>query len=335
MKSDIWQGCSDDGWQGNIVPEAFSHPAKFSRGLIHRIYKHAYDMGWVEQRSWVLDPFAGVGLGALDAITHNLNWIGVELEEKFVKLGEQNIDLWNRQLKGWPNLGTAKIIQGDSRKLRNVIKEASLIVSSPPYIKSQGVNPSTGIKQQKPRRLWDEYSIGETEGQLGSMKEGSFDLCVSSPNFPTDQPCASQTRSKKNYHAFTRGDGTKRDHQMRSEGNLAISGNTFWLASKEIISQCYKLLKPNGMIIWVTKDYIKNKKRVPFSDRWLALCKSVGFKLVCQHEATLVKSYGTQVNIEGNDEDITVERKSFFRRLAESKGSPKIDWEDVICLVKL
>jgi len=27
-------------------------------------------------------------------------------------------------------------------------------------------------------------------------------------------------------------------------------------------------------------------------------------------------------------------RASFFRRLAEKKGSPKIDWEDVICLVK-
>jgi len=28
------------------------------------------------------------------------------------------------------------------------------------------------------------------------------------------------------------------------------------------------------------------------------------------------------------------ERKSFFRRLAESKGSPRIDHETVLCMVK-
>lgn len=33
-------------------------------------------------------------------------------------------------------------------------------------------------------------------------------------------------------------------------------------------------------------------------------------------------------------DNFTTERKSFFRRLAEKKGSPAIDWEDVICVVK-
>lgn len=28
------------------------------------------------------------------------------------------------------------------------------------------------------------------------------------------------------------------------------------------------------------------------------------------------------------------ERKSFFRRLAEKKGSPRIDWEDILCMEK-
>jgi hypothetical protein len=89
-----------------------------------------------------------------------------------------------------------------------------------------------------------------------------------------------------------------------------------------------------GVSIWVTKDYVKNKKIVPFSDRWLALCESVGFKLVCRHQAMLVKEYGRQKNIHGKEEIIQTERKSFFRRLAESKGSPRIDWEDILCLVK-
>lgn len=49
----IWESCYDGSWQGNIVPEAFSHPAKFSRGLIVRIYDHAKEMGWVKPGEWV------------------------------------------------------------------------------------------------------------------------------------------------------------------------------------------------------------------------------------------------------------------------------------------
>ena len=44
---DIWQNCYDSGWQAEIVPEAFAHPAKFSRALIRRIYDHALAEGWL------------------------------------------------------------------------------------------------------------------------------------------------------------------------------------------------------------------------------------------------------------------------------------------------
>jgi hypothetical protein len=116
-------------------------------------------------------------------------------------------------------------------------------------------------------------------------------------------------------------------------GQLVHTDN-FWSASREIVQQCYELLKPNGKAIWVTKDYVKAKKRVPFSDRWLALCESVGFKLVCRHQALLTKVHGAQICIDGECQEISTERKSFFRRLAESKGSPRIDWEDILCLSK-
>lgn len=416
---DSWQSCYDNGWQGNIVPEAFSHPAKVSFGLAGKIYNHAINMGWVKRGDYCLDPFGGICGFGFHAMCYGLNWIGVELEEKFVSLGQQNIELWNRQLRGWPNLGTARIVQGDSRK---IVAE-----------------------------IW-------FQGFKDAIEK--VDLVVSSPNFPTDQPCQSQTMAKKDYHAFTRGDGTKRDHEMRSPGNLTNmnegqfdavigsppyagsmesdkggidwekagrvdrtkpsdkrhsvmsnndptryghtpgqlsqlregsfdmcvssppyeeslkgagigidfsktkrdgdvtkqtpnscqgrivqgfskenlsqnGGDTFWSASKEIVSQCYSLLKPGGHAIWVTKNYVKAKKIVPFTDRWIALCESIGFKVVCHHHAMLVKSYGTQQTINGEDEEISIERKSFFRRLAESKGSPRIDYESVVCMVKL
>lgn len=59
---------------------------------------------------------------------------------------------------------------------------------------------------------------GQTPGQIGAMPEGSIDAAIGSPPFSgTEQPCASQTRAKKDYHAFTRGDGTKRDATMTGD----------------------------------------------------------------------------------------------------------------------
>jgi DNA modification methylase len=364
---DEWQDCYNLGWNKIIVKEAFSHPAKFSRGLILRIYDHAKEMGWIKPGDIVIDPFGGVALGAFYAGKFNLIWIGVELEKKFVKLGEENIELWGLQ-------GTARIVQGDSRRLwealncqcRNEwdedpacicgsgvkhcpkhcdIEKADLVVSSPPYEGSMNSTDTEFIKKhlddtgrdyRKPGHQSLIGKFGSSNGQLGNMKEGDIDLCVSSPPYA------------ESFDKYGKGDKTEQGIQRppsygdtpgqlasmyyfehgRSRGIKGESGDTFWSASKEIVQGCYDLLKPGGRAIWVCKDYIKNKKRVPFSDRWQTLCESVGFRLVCRHKAMLIKES------KGFFHTDKKERKSFFRRLAESKGSPPIDWEDIICMEK-
>src|SRR5262245_66648309 len=94
-KQTTWHGCYDAGWKGLIVDEAFSHPAKFSRQLIGRIYAHLREH-YVPAGATVVDPFGGVALGALDAMAQGLHWVGCELEEKFHKLGCANIAQWNK-----------------------------------------------------------------------------------------------------------------------------------------------------------------------------------------------------------------------------------------------
>jgi DNA modification methylase len=543
MSVDQWDDCYEKGWQGKIVKGAFAHPAKFSRGLILRIYEHAKDKGWLKKGDLVFDPFAGVALGAFYSGKFGFRWVGVELEEKFFKLGQENIVLWGAERR-------AIIIQGDSRKLKfhiaRLIGTPDLLVASPPYMdrvqakteweptgeiaikrggQSAGRSAHEIAKYDTPGNLgnmkegdvdvvvssppysetnlksggWKGKShdprfepYGETEGQLGEMKEGDVDLLVASPPFtdrlhqteggmlaPHQRADHGRDESKASVQARSYGhtsgnlgnmkegdvdvvvssppfhstepqedkewvdnkDGTVRKNprhsgeklyftkydKQSSEGNLAnmedgdidlvVSsppftdvvqaqdpkyqsageghgprhseygetegnlgnmkegnvdlvmtsppyeegighggtpteidkkkalhemerygknkdnlghqvGDTFWGASKEIVQQCYDLLKPGGYAIWVTKDYIKNKQRVPFSDRWEKLCESVGFKTVCRHHAMVVKKY------KGIIMETKKERKSFFRKLAEKRGSPPIDWEDVICQVK-
>lgn len=83
-----WHGLYNESWQGEIVPEAFSHPAKYSRGMIRQIYRHMIERGYITPGDHIVDPFGGVGLGALDAMRHGLHWHGCELEPKFYRLGQ-------------------------------------------------------------------------------------------------------------------------------------------------------------------------------------------------------------------------------------------------------
>lgn len=463
----IWNGCYNDGWQGKIVLEAFAHPAKFSRGLIHHIYEHAFEMGWVKAGDYCLDPFSGVALGAVDALAMGLHWVGVELEDRFVKLGEQNIELWRRQLRGWPGLGSARIIQGDSRNLKvslcgvletinklhtllvidslaenglaaglltqasrrptcvsggksmpkgdreervenrdSLHSEIDLVVSSPPYSQSNQ-DYKSGYKYAKPQGGTAQESYGHTPGNLANMKEGDIDLLVSSPPYAdvvksgegtgattinkVDHKASSQTSychspgqlasmpegfdliaSSPPYEGILPGsekaevpgdtkarlkntwgkkrvswylDVSKRKRlrngtwpkQVYTEQRINLGhneGDTFWAASKFILQQCYELLRPGGHAIWVTKAYCKKGAIVDFPGRWKALCESVGFKTVCEHRAMLVKEYGDQVCIDGSMDHLETRRISFFRRLAEKKGAPKIEWEMIQCLVK-
>lgn len=67
---------------------------------------------------------------------HGLNYVGIELEQKFVDLGNQNIALWNKRYGQLPRWGTAVLLQGDSRQLAQVLSGADAAISSPPYADS-------------------------------------------------------------------------------------------------------------------------------------------------------------------------------------------------------
>lgn len=296
-------------------------------------------MGWVKPGDTVLDCFGGCALGGLDAMGMGLHWVGIELEPRFVSLGQQNIELWNRQLRGWHNLGTARIIQGDSRKIKDVIEKADLICSSPPFTSSDnrgGTKMPNGYFNQTGGIGTQDDIVPNAPGQLGSMKEGSIDLITSSPPYDQnrfDGGPLNETNPIRRKLRESVGSNPRGGYGENVSGQLGQS-TTFWSASKEIVQGCFDMLKHGGHAMWVCKDYIKAGKRVPFSQNWASLCESVGFEIVCWHQAMLVKEHGVQIGLDGEDEVIQTERKSFFRRLAEKKGSPRIDFEDIICMKK-
>ena len=341
-----WHKCYDEGWKGIITPESFQHPAKMAYGLLKRILAHAEEQGWLTSQSIILDCFGGIATTGLLAAYRGYHCVMVELEAKFVDLAEQNFKLHDN---AWSKLGCPRpiILQGDSRQLCQIVEKADCIVSSPPFTgESQGVPSGVGsggpIKRAEQKAAGFSEALGgygQTPGQLGAMKPGKVDAIISSPPYAEslNSPKDGIDISKIKYgNKETRASRAYREglNYGTNPGNLGNQqGNTFWAAAKTILEQCFQILKPGGHAIWVVKSFVRKGKIVDFPGDWRRLCESVGFKTVCVHHAMLKKVVKNPCLFGGDIVKVT-KRVSFFRRLAESKGSPPIDWETVLCTKK-
>ncbi len=101
--SDIWEIVAND-WETamwNIPnvksnhPEKTEHPCQFPIELVERCV-----LALTNEKSWVLDPFAGVGSTVVAAIKNNRNAMGIEKENEYCKISNQRIkDLNEGKLK--------------------------------------------------------------------------------------------------------------------------------------------------------------------------------------------------------------------------------------------
>ena len=333
-----WSACYDDSWKDLIVDEAFAHPAKFSPGLIDRIYRHGLAEGWFAKGDLIGDPFGGIGGGGIYAAYKGLRWVGVELEPKFVELFGKNVALHSRR---WENGGLPipQIVQGDSREFAKLVGECGAIVTSPPFStpSNQPSGQGQGVRSDYAagKRTADspEQDYGQTPGQIGNLKA---DGIVTSP--PYEGTTISTVGNYKGPNALPAncGDlnaaagGTPGVNYADSEGQLGnTSGESYWQAMDAVYRQCLLAIKPSGVMAVVVKDYVKNKARVPLCDQTADLLTHIGFEPVQRVRAWLVKETRHPGLFDGEVIE-KKERKSFFRRLAEKKGSPRIDWEEVI-----
>jgi hypothetical protein len=180
---------------------------------------------------------------------------------------------------------------------------------------------------------------GTSPGQLAALPagtvEGVIDGVVGSPPYAveTDRLCPHGGKS-------TDGEGGWRNFYSTNPQNLgnpqgAAGLDTFWAAAREIVAQCFAILKPGGVAIWVVKAYCRDGAIVDFPGQWRTLCEHVGFVTVHEHHAMLVERHGMQGELFGAETEQTTQRKSFFRRLHEKKRPDlAINHETVYCMVK-
>lgn len=54
---------------------------------------------------------------------------------------------------------------------------------------------------------------------------------------------------------------------------------TYLQAMFKVYSECWKILKHDGLMILILKNFIRDKKLVPLTEHTIKLCESVGFTL--------------------------------------------------------
>ncbi len=228
------------------------------------------------------------------------------------------------------------------------LKEGKLdgCVTSPPFAgvntntTKLGAGKGTRADGDGAGRNKGDYHYPDSPENIGNLKEGKLDGCVTSPPWAKQMNTGGADGDRPGNlvrkWAESRGRNpdapnclAKYQQYGDSPDNIGNTTNeTYWQAMRQVYTQTHLALKPGGICAVVVKDYVKKKQRVPLCDDTCTLLESIGFEVFERTRAWVV----TEIRTQGLFGEVVERksRKSFFRRLSEAKGSPPIDWEEVV-----
>ncbi|KKL73073.1 hypothetical protein LCGC14_2078520, partial [marine sediment metagenome] len=275
------------------------HPAKMDAQLLIWIVERYTKEGEV-----ILDPMAGSGTMML-ACTLGRNVVLVELEEKFCKMMADN---W-QEVKMRPQLGSqmgaCQIIQGDARQLEGLVDK---VITSPPY---SDMSMGGGLNTKPPREGSNDQAgrSPKTPSQEGAG--GYVDKIVTSPPYEGTTGEGKEIGSEGHaVGAFHYGNDSRQIGNLKSDSYLE--------AMLQVYQQCRKVLKPQGLMILVTKNFLRDRQEIRLDTDTIALCEQAGFQFVERHSRRLPS-------------------QSFWRVIYAKKypDAPVINKEDILVFKKL
>ena len=174
-------------------PDSIAHPAKANCYLLYYLIKK-----FTMEGDTVLDPMAGTASTGIIGSLLGRNTICVDIEQKFVDLSRKNVSFLERSER---KKGEVKVIQGDARKLSDLLKEADAVLTSPPYSGSvSGYLPKPEIRAERMRKagcdpkqflggqarsaqIEDRYTGRKRKENIGNLTHGQIDAVVTSPPY--------------------------------------------------------------------------------------------------------------------------------------------------------
>lgn len=106
--------------------------------------------------------------------------------------------------------------------------------------------------------------------------------------------------------------------EQRNIGNLKYGD--YLQAMEEVYAGCFRVLKPGGLLILVTKDFRRNNRRIKLLADTTALCEKVGFVLVDRVAASLSPERGGDV----------IAKVSPFRRINARKAPKRYGYPEML-----
>jgi len=177
------------------------------------------------------------------------------------------------------------------------------IITSPPYAES--VNTSSDPKKRAERLRKAGYDPEEYQGgiarcldmdwryskdkeNIGSKKYGDIDAIVTSPPY---EGCEvgkgirknrwNKIKDNPNWKGRKEWQTGTPSHYSNDKQNLGnLKGETYLSAMLQVYCECYKVLKPDGLMILITKNFIRKKKIVRLDLDTIKLCRKAGFQFI-------------------------------------------------------
>jgi len=144
------------------------------------------------------------------------------------------------------------------------------IISSPPY----------------GNRLSDVAIHDDDSARMGYKQ--TVDVVLTSPPYEKSIPAQDEKwleehwndESKSPKHKTMRFGKSMKGYIANSENIGTLKGETYLEAMLQVYQECFKVLKPLGTMILVTKNFIRDKDVIRLDLDTIKLCESIGFKLI-------------------------------------------------------
>jgi hypothetical protein len=224
----------------------------------------------------IADPMGGTG-SLLFAALMQRDVIVRDVEPRWVAVAEANA-MYLRE-RGGLFLGHMDIGQQDARLPWGY--EVNHVICSPPYGNEASSSPFAHralVYRQLPGRRWQSLLV-RMEQQAGTYGSVLFHY------------------------------GTHPDQIGHYRGHRYLD------AMRAIYTQAHAAIHPDGQLILILKDHIRDGKRVPTVDLTIALCQEIGFVLMDRFQRHLAQL-------------------SLWQRRRKEQGLPVVEEEDVLVFAR-
>jgi len=194
--------------------------------------------------------------------------------------------------------------------------QISKIITSPPYTNRM----DGGAELQRGFKPYSGEATGwfttRPQDNIGNLRYGNIDSIITSPLYEGTGHSQGDSEMQKDIiakkHTWA---GQEYSDSPSNIGNLKSA--TYLEAMLQVYQNCYKVLKDGGLMILVTKNFIRNKQVIRLDTDTIKLCEQAGFSYLHRHYRKLPS-------------------QSFWRILYARKypSVSTIDYEDILVFSK-